>query len=272
MPDESPQKNRDVIISSYRLTEQETIVLEYLGKGYSNEGMSREMGVEIPLIEGVVGELKRKTGISDRRLLVKMGLWLVLDRKPEFDQDEAKPQVFQCPNEPKGCGEIKDISAFPFWPADLRCGACIQMRVETSKQAARRRRAEAAVKEFSKALREKQVNLPHISKALGEFMDEDGGYKAFIRNYAQQIKMARENNPGSKFSLDHHRDIMRLWKEVSAIQTTDKTIETMNMEEVQEYMVELMFKELGKAGRERIVGLYMEEEDGEAGDSTSAAG
>jgi ATP/maltotriose-dependent transcriptional regulator MalT len=262
---------RNEIVAYYRLSEREIELLELLGKGYTHEGAAKEMGVAKGTLEAILRGLCKRVS-ADREMLQKLGMWMILKERPEFTEDEKKPQVWQCPPAPEGCGRMKAIGEYPFWPIDMRCNDCVAIRVEDRKSQVRREQATTIVSQISKKLRGKSANFVHALRGMEELFQLTGGYEAFIKRYMDDLNDAREKNPGSKQVLDAMRDLWRIWLELSKQQDAHEMIEQWDDKQTRDYLVQLMYEELGKDEQKKLLSVYLERDSGQESGADASAG
>jgi hypothetical protein len=82
---------------------------------------------------------------------------------------------------------------------------------------------------------------------IGALLEDAGGTSAFVDQWYDQLQAATRERPGSKFVLDHYRDIAKLVIELHEAQAAAIDIESMDEEETKEYLGNLLMTELAES-------------------------
>ena len=247
---------RDQFIATYKLRNVEVRYLEAASEGLSQAAIAKKMKVGLDHAASTRKKLYKKTGAVSREMLAALGKWLVTGKRPAGDA----PDVWKCKPEPDGCGLTKAIGEFPFWPVDVRCASCIEEQVETTKMLAKRRKARRMLNDALKAMKAQWVRLPNINNMLGELIDKGGGYSRFVGEWYKQIELAKSDHPGSKYVLDHHRDVVRLIAAANEAEAARFDVESMDEEQTKEFLTNVILEQLAKKGAERLLNVYEPDE------------
>ena len=67
--------------------------------------------------------------------------------------------------------------------------------------------------------------LEHIESFLAELMYDFGGMRIFVKEWADQLRVACDKNPGSKTNMDHFRSIAKLVMDTNKLQHQENVLD-----------------------------------------------
>lgn len=262
IPDVIPSQDMTgvAIIAMYELTPREVELLkQYAGHLFPNEELAERINGTQGEVAKLFTSIKKKTGITQKHLLSKLGQWLLHNKRPPANLDLGSQ--WRCSALPEGCGELKPVEEFPLIPIDLRCQSCIEYDMGVRREKNLAAAARKTVSSFVKSINAQHLELPHLNNMLAEFLEADGGYGHFVREYHKQLDTARKEAQGKKYVLDAHRDFMRLVAAANEQNHQLKDVERMSEEEVQEYMVNLLLSNSRAQSVLKLVDLAEADDD-----------
>lgn len=82
--------------------------------------------------------------------------------------------------------------------------------------------------------------LPKMEELLAVFTDAHGGTVSLAEEWARHLKLAAEKSPGSKFVLDHFRDVGRLL--MKANESNQVNFDDMDQDELRQYVLDMVMQ------------------------------
>lgn len=157
------------------------------------------------------------------------------------DEETPTPPYWRCPI----CEELKplDIAYFPLKPDGLpgkMCLECERTEPERRKKAQQVEQAKQLVRRLVVNSKRATALAPHPVEISAELFQDLGGLKAFCRYWSDQLKLAMENNPGTRAVLDQFAAITRLAGVAAQLQETAPDVSTMSEEALAAEVVRLM--------------------------------
>lgn len=248
------------LVAMYDLTEHEVKALKLIALGATRKQVGTEFGISELRVEARITKIGQKIGVyNNHQLIVAFGNWLLTGERPSID---AYGSLWICPKPPQGCGAARAIERFPGLPVDQRCEDCIHEHTKSRLSATKSIRLRNLVRLMvEKAGTKAAPDLPNINAMLSEFMDKDGGFHNFVKQWQYQLQVAREKKPGDKFVLDAHRDMMRLVISAMQAQAQVKPLADLTDQEGREYLTQLLIEQMAKKGVDSLLQVYTEDDE-----------
>lgn len=251
------------LVTTYGLAENEIKILKLSALDCTHKQIAAHLNITEKMVEKSAERIGKKLGGTCNHMQFKaFGEWILTGNRPSL---QAYGISWKCPDPPRGCGANRPIERFPGLPVDIRCEDCIREHATHRISQAKSSRIKNMVKLMVEEAGTKAApDLPNINAVLSEFMEQDGGFHNFVKQWQYQLQEARTKAPGAKFVLDAHRDMLRLV--IAAMQAQANTTELANLtdEQGREFIMRLLMEHMARKGVQELVELYTEESDAEA--------
>lgn len=139
---------------------------------------------------------------------------------------------YRCPAPPRGCGTYLPVEAFPRYPADDRCAACLEKATEAIIEDRIRQRNRLKMEYILQNLRRNTTGIVSLTEMATGVIQELGGPQKFFQMFGQQIKELVESKPGTEQAVRALQAVSKLVVLANVHEITKTSHERMTDEEL----------------------------------------
>jgi len=215
---------------------------------------------------GVVAQrLKKKLAIEEREgdispeRLRKRFVWFAhwLFNGEDRQLIANKPDIIQCPEYPLGCGLQYERSAFPYWPTDNRCNACIRKACHPQKGLNSRRLAIQNLHKLVGLETSQQLDrdLDRLARAFSRLVKLEGGIDGIAEHWHDWFEALRNDEKGRKSSTlgKAYMAMMKIWLEFDKHRDQQANFADMKDEELRQFIVQQMVSRMSREQVEQFI-------------------
>lgn len=168
-----------------------------------------------------------------------------------------KPDILQCPEYPLGCGLQYERSAFPYWPTDNRCNACIRKSCHPQKGLNSRRLAVQNLHKLVGLETSQQLDrdLDRFARAFSRMVRLEGGIDGIAEHWHNWFEAMREDEKGRKSPTlgKAYMAMMKVWLELDKHRDQQANFADMKDEELRQFIVQQMVSRMTREQVEQFI-------------------
>lgn len=145
------------------------------------------------------------------------------------------------------CEQLCQLEEFK--DGNIYCKRCSHKFANRNLGAERRKALRAYMDGVVSQVKQKKIDVPHISEAASQFLKKfHGGVEGWVEQYYEDMQLLRKNYPGSPHVMRVHEQIAKLVKWSTENRSTAPDVHGMSDDQIKAELVSIVMAELIKGG------------------------